>query len=102
MKIHDIEYNWNKAYKLDEGEQGCVYRVWCNCYFPMNKTIAYVTDIFSGAVAVLGELNTEANIDILDEIVDRLSRDGSYTDYDFSNYTYYIEPIDIWKLESVE
>lgn len=101
MKIHGAEYTWNKHYKLDEGEGGCVYRVWCSDnYDPIiNKTITYVVDIFSGAVAILDDLNIED--DILDEIVANLWSRWEYTNEDSGEWTYFITPINIWKLEAV-
>ena len=62
----------------------------------MDKTIAYVTDIFSGAVAILDDcIVKEVSSDIVENIVTALKEEGEYIAS--NDYIYRLNTINLWK-----
>lgn len=105
MKINGTNYFWNKTYTPDKGTYGCFYEIGYSDNYDSSKrgSLTYVTNIFSAAVAVLEDLKAYTIVEdsILENIITSFKNSGEYINPENNKYTYYIKPINIWKVERI-
>lgn len=104
MKIDNTNYIWDKVDKLDPEEHECFYEIERRDpedYDSEPVSISFVTDIFSGAIAILDDFRIkEASSDTVEKIVNDLRENNTYIDSD--GYIYCLNIINLWKARKGE